>query len=139
MSPGINDPGTAINGIDYLTELMALRMQKKDTNIISRDDQIFVKMNTIDFDDLLYNIMAAIRTYCKHDIILVQKLLMMFHYLKKQKAEKESYYKAIEKETKSLLEDAEEAITNTTDIERAKKLASTLNLNFNYQKNGTNE
>jgi len=139
MSPGINDPGTAINGIDYLTELMALRMQKKDTNIISRDDQVFVKMNTIDFDDLLYNIMAAIRTYCKHDIILVQKLLMMFHYLKKQKAEKESYYIAIEKETRSLLNDAEEAISNTTDIEKAKKLASTLNLNFNYQKNGTNE
>ena len=30
MSPGINDPGTAINGIDYLTELFALRMHKKD-------------------------------------------------------------------------------------------------------------
>ena len=29
MSPGINDPGTAINAIDYLTELFALRMQKK--------------------------------------------------------------------------------------------------------------
>lgn len=139
MSPGINDPGTAINGIDYLTELFAVRMRKKDTNIISRDDALFVKMNTIDFDDLLYNIMAAIRTYCKHDVILVQKLLMMFHYLKKQTAESESYYESIEKEARNLLNDAEEAISNKTDIEKAKKLASSLNLNFNYQKNGTNE
>ena len=29
MSPGINDPGTAINAIDYLTELFALRITKK--------------------------------------------------------------------------------------------------------------
>jgi len=137
MSPGINDPGTAINGLDYLTELLALRMQKKDSNIIYRDNKVFIKMNTIDFDDLLYNLMAAIRTYCKHDIILVQKLLMMFHYLKKQKAEKESYYEAIEKEVRSLLNDAEEAIANKTDIEKAKQLASRLNLN--YPKNGTNE
>lgn len=132
MSPGINDPGTAINAIDYLSELFAVRMRKKDTNIISRDEVMYVKINTINFNDLLYNIMAAIRTYCKHDIILVQKLLLMFHYLKKQKAEDKSYYESIEKETINLLNDAEKAISNKTDIEKAKKLASTLNLNFNY-------
>lgn len=137
MSPGINDPGTAINGIDYLTELFAIRMQKNDTNIISRDETVFIKMNTIDFDDLLYNIMAAIRTYCKHDIILVQKLLMMFHYLKKQKAKNNSYYEAIDRESINLLNDAEEAISNDKDIETAKKLASKLNLN--YKTNGADE
>jgi len=138
MSPGINDPGTAINGIDYLTELFALRMQKKDTNMISRDEKVFIKMNTIDFADLLYNIMAAIRTYCKHDIILVQKLLMMLHYLKKQQAANDSYYEALDQESIYLLNDAEETISNKKDIETVKKLASKLNLNFNYNVNGTN-
>jgi len=139
MSPGINDPGTAINGIDYLTELFALRMRKKDTNMISRDETVFIKMNTIDFADLLYNIMAAIRTYCKHDIILVQKLLMMLHYLKKQQAANDSYYEALDQESIYLLNDAEETISNKKDIETAKKLASKLKLNYNYKTNGTNQ
>ncbi|CAL67260.1 DUF2254 domain-containing protein [Christiangramia forsetii] len=139
MSPGINDPGTAINGIDYLTELFALRMRKLDTNMISRDETVFIKMNTIDFADLLYNIMAAIRTYCKHDIILVQKLLMMLHYLKKQQAANDSYYESLDQESIYLLNDAEEAISNKKDIETAKRLASKLNLNFNYNANGTNQ
>ena len=34
MSPGINDPGTAITCIDYLSELFALRLKKKDFSFI---------------------------------------------------------------------------------------------------------
>jgi uncharacterized membrane protein len=77
MSPGINDPGTAINAIDYITELFALRMQKKDINVIRRDEIPYVKVETVDFKDLLYQVMVAIRTYCKHDVTLNQKLLIM--------------------------------------------------------------
>ena len=29
MSPGINDPGTALNGIDYLTELFPVANDEK--------------------------------------------------------------------------------------------------------------
>ncbi|SDR66224.1 DUF2254 domain-containing protein [Gramella sp. MAR_2010_147] len=130
MSPGINDPGTAINGIDYLTELLGIRMQKKDTNKIKRNDNVYIKMNTVDFEDLIYNIMASIRTYCKHDIIIVQKLLLMFHYLKKQQSEESSYRDVLNKEAANLIKDAEESIKNQVDIERVKKLASTFNLKF---------
>ncbi|MAM19707.1 MAG: DUF2254 domain-containing protein [Christiangramia sp.] len=133
MSPGINDPGTAINGIDYLTELLAIRLRKKDTSHIFRDDTIYIKMNTADFSDILYNIMASIRTYCKHDITLVQKLLLMFHYLKKQEVENESYNNALDREAKNLIDDAQEAISNEQDVEKAKELASKLYLNFKYE------
>lgn len=128
MSPGINDPGTAINGIDYLTELIAIRMQKKDSSKITRDGKVLIKLNTVDFDDLLYNIMAAIRTYCKHDIIIVQKLLLMFHYLKKQTSEKSSYCETIHKEANSLIIDAEASLENEKDIETVKSLAKRYNL-----------
>ncbi|APG59999.1 DUF2254 domain-containing protein [Christiangramia salexigens] len=130
MSPGINDPGTAINGIDYLTELLAIRMKKKDSNRITKDGHVFIKINTISFGDLLFNIMASIRTYSKHDIILVQKLLLMFHYLKKQRSHNNSYYDNIDQEAANLLRDAEDAITNKKDFERAKNLAIKLKLNF---------
>ncbi len=133
MSPGINDPGTAINGIDYLTELLAIRMKKKDTSHITRDDTVYIKLNTADFEDLLYNIMASIRTYCKHDIILVQKLLLMFHYLKKQDSKIESYNNSLDQEAKNLINDAQASIDNEEDVKKAKKLASTLHLNFKYE------
>jgi len=82
MSPGINDPGTCINAIDYLTELFALRMTKKDMSFyFDKDDTALIYIKTVSFEQLLYNVMAALRTYCKHDIIIVQKLFMMLQNL----------------------------------------------------------
>ena len=80
------------------------------------------------FEDLLYNIMAAIRTYCKHDIILIQKLLLMFSYLKKQEPEDSSYSKFIDAEAKNLMEDAKNAISNEVDLKKAANLAASFNL-----------
>ncbi|WP_373056801.1 DUF2254 domain-containing protein [Zunongwangia sp. H14] len=128
MSPGINDPGTAINGIDYLTELLSLRMQKKDSSVIRRDKKLYIKMSVVTFEELLYNIMASIRTYCKHDIILVQKLLLMFHYLLKQEPKDDNYTRTIKKEATNLLKDAKEAIANEGDVEKANNMAEKLNL-----------
>lgn len=42
MSPAVNDPGTAINGIDYLTDLFATRMQKKDNSMVSKNGEVYV-------------------------------------------------------------------------------------------------
>ncbi len=128
MSPGINDPGTAINGIDYMTELLALRMRKKDTSVIVRDEKAHIRINTISFEDLLNNIMASIRTYCKHDIILVKKLLMMFYYLEKQQSNEYSYSRNLRNEAENLLRDAKESIKNEDDIKTATNLAAKFNL-----------
>jgi len=128
MSPGINDPGTAINGIDYMTELLALRMRKRDTSFIVREDNTYIKLNTVSFEDLLKNIMASIRTYCKHDIILVQKLLLMFYYLEKQQPNEFSYSKNLRHEAENLLKDAKDSIKNEDDIKTAVNLAAKFNL-----------
>lgn len=130
MSPGINDPGTAINGIDYLTELFSLRLQKKDTTIIEENGISYIHINTVNFAELLYNVMVAIRTYCKHDIILLQKLMLMFRYLKMQPIDNPKNLKAIEQETKSLIFDAREAITNDRDLQKINDLVKQLDLNI---------
>jgi len=117
MSPGINDPGTAINAIDYLTELFAIRMRKKDkTYHLNKNGKALISIKTVDFDELLYNVMAALRTYCKHDVIIVQKLLIMFRYLlHKQEFLKDEYKKAIISEIVNLKKDALSEIHNTAD------------------------
>lgn len=128
MSPGINDPGTAINGIDYLAELFALRLRKKDEVIFSRDDRTFIRMCSISFDELLYNVLASIRTYCKRDVILIQKLLVMLEYLQNAPSARDEYRDSLIREAKSLVGDAKESIANKTDLHTIERLASNLNL-----------
>lgn len=115
MSPAVNDPGTAINGIDYLSELFALRMQRHDTEIISEEGTAYLRLATIDFEELLYNVMASIRTYCLHDIVLVQKLSLMFLYLQKQEALEEKYHAVVEKEVDIFIDAVQDSISNKDD------------------------
>lgn len=128
MSPGINDPGTALNGIDYLSELFSLRLQKKDTTIVESEGSPYIHINTVDFGELLYNVMAAIRAYCKHDIILIQKLMLMFRYLKMQPIDNPRHLKSIDLEAKTLVLDARETLTNDRDIEKINDLAKDMDL-----------
>jgi len=135
MSPGINDPGTAINAIDYLTELFAMRMQKKDTNIIRREEVPYLRITTINFKDLLYQVMAPIRTYCKHDVTLAQKLLVMLNYLLHQPTYNEDYKAEVKQEIDSLLTDAKNAVDNERDLEVLDSLSKNLQLKFSKLSN----
>ncbi|QNJ98333.1 DUF2254 domain-containing protein [Constantimarinum furrinae] len=117
MSPGINDPGTAVNAIDYLTELFALRMQKRDSGIITHNNEAVLKLAVVNFEELLYNVMASLRTYCKHDPIIVQKLIWMLTYLSKQQTTNEDYLNAVENELKILITESKLAFDSKKDIE----------------------
>lgn len=128
MSPGINDPGTAVNGLDYLTELFALRMQKNDHIIISHNEEPLVKINSLQFDELLYNVMASIRVCSKNNILVVQKLLVMFRYFLDQAAVNDQYREAIEIEVETLMADVKEGISNKRDVAQAFLLAEKLKL-----------
>ncbi|WP_179343580.1 DUF2254 domain-containing protein [Winogradskyella ursingii] len=118
MSPGINDPGTCINAIDLLTELFALRMTKKNKSYyFNKNEDALIYIKTVSFEQLLYNVMAALRTYCKHDIIIVQKLFMMLQYLlQKDDVLEESYNASIIEEINNLKKDALKNHENEADI-----------------------
>ncbi len=122
MSPGINDPGTAINAIDYLTDLFALRMQKRDNGIIVYDKKIHLRIATITFKELVYNVMASLRTYCKHDPVLVAKLLWMLKYLEKQPVEDEDYISVIKSEMDLLIGQAKKALDCEADIKTLERM-----------------
>jgi uncharacterized membrane protein len=128
MSPGINDPGTALNAINYLTELLALRMQKQDNQYLEIKGEVFIKMRSVNFEELLYQVLAPIRAYCKHDIIIIQKLGMLFYYLKGQKSINKKYYKVIDIEAKNLIADAKSAIKNEADIKKIYAIEKQLKL-----------
>ncbi|WP_157206845.1 DUF2254 domain-containing protein [Mariniflexile maritimum] len=124
MSPGINDPGTALNAIDYLSQLFALRIQKKDKSFIYIDDVAYVSMATVNFKTLIFQVMAELRTYCKHDVVIVEKLLIMLLHLKKiVDKEQVNYRNIIDEEIANLILDAEDVITNERDLNYIKSMA----------------
>lgn len=128
MSPGINDPGTALNSIDYLTELLRLRMMKSDHSYISDNGKVYVRERAVNFSELLYNFLASVRTYCKQDIVVVQKLGYMFIYLQKQEAREKSYYESLKVEAERLLLDAQHSLDNKADLDVILKMAEDLNV-----------
>jgi uncharacterized membrane protein len=122
MSPGINDPGTAINAVDYLTDLFALRMQKNDNGIIIHKENATLRMAVVTFKELMYNVMASLRTYCKHDPVMVEKLLWMMVYLQKQTAAEDNYIAVIKEEMGTLLEQAKNAFDSEWDVSVIEKM-----------------
>ena len=131
MSPGINDPGTALNAIDYLTELLRVRMLKPDRSYISEDDKTFVKLRVVNFKELLYNLNAAMRKYCSHDIVVTQKISRMFISLMRQKAVDPAYHLVLGVEAKRLLQESRASLKTEADIETVDVLYEEVELLLN--------
>ena len=119
MSPGINDPGTALTGLDYLTNLLKEFKGLRKFNCYQTDKGGRVFINALTYPELLKIVFASIRQYVRHDTIIMGKLLQMLHYLR----EDENYYsqqlfvEAIEEEAGIILKDVEKFIENEADRE----------------------
>lgn len=119
MSPGINDPGTAITCIDYLTQLFVLRMTKRDESfLIDTNGHAIVKVKIIPFGELLYYIYASLRQYCKADFIMMSRLLLSLKSLASAKATEDAYHKAILQQVHLIMIDAQKSISNPEDLNR---------------------
>ncbi len=78
LSPGINDPGTAIQAIDRLTDLFIHRLDLPDCCVL-KDDQHELRMiaTVVPIEDLFYFSFSAIRNYAGQDIPVLHKLLLL--------------------------------------------------------------
>lgn len=139
MSPGINDPGTAMNAIDYLTELLRIRMRLSDHSLICEDGKAYAQERVVKFHELLYNLIASIRTYCKNDIVVVQKIGQMFDYLQKQEAKESSYYQTLKTEAERLLYDAHHSLDNKSDQDVIRRMANNLGVKLKFGQGDVNE
>jgi len=117
MSPGINDPATALTTLDYLSSLFQLRMQIKDQNTYSVDNRFTIKIRTFSFEQLLGNCYTLYRQYCKHDALMMKKLLMILNHLSEQETAEEHYHAVIKIQINALKEDVELNIKNKMDLD----------------------
>lgn len=118
MSPGINDPGTALNTIDYLTFLFLILMEKHDYDYLhDKEGTNWVRIRNAKFSEVLYNVMATYRLYCKHDITVVRKLMQMLRTLTLNVIDS-SQMESIKLEIEQLEMDAKAHIENKRDLEK---------------------
>lgn len=123
MSPGINDPGTAMDAIDFLTELLSRRMQFGDELCLcDQEKRPRLYLNVVAFQDLVYYCFSAIRTYVAHDPVLVQKMLVAMQQLRSLKGYDDSYGKILLQEQQAFWEEARRKIENPHDLQRLQAL-----------------
>ncbi|ARS34984.1 DUF2254 domain-containing protein [Pontibacter actiniarum] len=128
LSPGINDPGTAIKAIDYLTALFALRMDLTDEKVLYDKDnagRIHFKHET--FGDLYAVSLSPIRLYGKGSVIIVLRLLQLLQSLLHKVGPHPELKPVLYGEAILLIHDADENTENPGDREKINSLLRQLN------------
>ena len=73
-SPAINDPGTSLGAIDYITQLLILREELKGYNCFTTDKQHYVYIPFLANEVLAAFCFEEMWNYMKQDPILVKSL-----------------------------------------------------------------
>ena len=78
LSPGINDPGTAIQAIDRLTDLFVELLFLQGYSILKdKNNDLRLIYEPLRYDDILYLSVNAISEYGKGDLTVMLKLLIL--------------------------------------------------------------
>ena len=128
LSPGINDPGTAIKSIDYLTELFLLKFKLKRDTIIYKKGGAKIRIQNPAVEKLLYYCYAPIRQYGKEDVILMLKLFNSFKEL--IPSAHPGFEEMILKQVRILTEDSDKYLNNSADREKINQLIEDINNSF---------
>jgi uncharacterized membrane protein len=116
MSPGINDPGTAVDVMDRLTGLLMKLMNLPEYNFFrseKKGGEVWFKSHH--FEDVLATAMQQLRQYCKQDATVLRRIFQMLFHLLGSAGKNQAYSKAIKEEMKALLEDASKNLNNSVD------------------------
>lgn len=82
LSPGINDPGTAVKAIDLLSDLLTKLMDVDERNYIPNGQEDTLVFTTpTPFQDVMFQIIVPIREYGKKDVSVLVRLLDCLKYM----------------------------------------------------------
>ncbi|WMN12278.1 DUF2254 domain-containing protein [Marivirga salinae] len=134
LSPGINDPGTAIRAIDLLAELFIQLMLIKQREFIKdKEENVCVYLMPITFEDILFQNFTPVRNYGQNDVQVMLQLLGSLEKMLEVDNEKKVYYKEIYDFTFSIINSCEGKFENKLDREQLNKMIYKINLKFPTQ------
>ena len=124
LSPGINDPGTAIQAIDYLTDLFQMLLQLKGQRVVGeKEGKPVLLYLPVPFRQIFGLCLTSLRNYAESDVTVLAKLIFLIKKTAASDGEEENslFYQS---ELDALAESAEKAISNRKDLEYVQKLIS---------------
>lgn len=115
LSPGINDPGTALKAIDFLTLLFIYRVKSEERNfLLDEKNNLRVIERNMTLDELLHRYLSPIRTYGKADLQINLRLLKCLNNVLHQSPH-HTHEAVLSKHIRAVLFDAEKNIQNPVD------------------------
>ncbi|WP_417662413.1 DUF2254 domain-containing protein [Pseudomonas sp.] len=127
LSPGINDPGTAIKSIDMLSVLFSQRLNLPTFDFSELEDEpprLFI--NELPLDQLLQQVLGPIRTYGAADPSVLVSLLQAFKNLLHQNPKPEHKVQLL-RHARSVIESADEHLTTPRDREEINDFIERIN------------
>ncbi len=115
MSPGINDPGTALMVIDRQTEVLSQLMTTPLHNYFLAKEGEEVWFARHDYGDVLAALMQEMRCYAKQDPLVVRRMFQMLYHLLQKASGSLTHTYSVMREIRALLEDARAEIPNGRD------------------------
>ncbi|MEX6504498.1 DUF2254 domain-containing protein [Pseudomonas zhanjiangensis] len=127
LSPGINDPGTAITAIDMLSVLFGRRLQLPDLDVAPLADEApRLYFFELSLDQMLQLIFGPIRVYGSSDPAVLTQLLQAFKNLLYQQP-RAHHRRELISHARSVVESADRHITNRRDREQLNDMIERFN------------
>ncbi|MCP2045784.1 DUF2254 domain-containing protein [Pontibacter sp. HSC-36F09] len=128
LSPSINDPGTAIKAIDYLTDLLIVRMRLTDEKIFhDKENVLRLRLDEVSFTELLSLCLGPIRVYGREDPVILLRLLNLLKNLCLAAKSHPKRLQSITSEALLIIADADDTVQNVGDREKINHMIDTLN------------
>ncbi|WP_326429914.1 DUF2254 domain-containing protein [Stutzerimonas frequens] len=126
LSPGINDPGTAIKAIDMLGVLLAERMQMPDHEVARAEDRPRIFIRELNLHQLLQMTFGPQRRYGADDLQVLQALLQACKNLL-YAAEDADTERVLLRHAQAVVDQAAISLTGVLDREAMVEAAQSLN------------
>lgn len=118
MSPGINDPGTAINAINKLGQLMNKYLEfPEKVNTLVANNKLTITDYTISAAEIMRILIQPIRLYAKQDNSVMYVLLKSLQFMKDNPNISEFNKEVVDIELNAMKFDIKNNITNPFDRE----------------------
>jgi uncharacterized membrane protein len=128
LSPGINDPGTALICIDYLINLFSLKAANlKNDYVCDRNNVVRLIAKEITIQEVFYHTFTPIREYGRNSITVFEHLLNAFQKLAVNDLESKILEEGIIKQAEALVYDADESFSTPLERGQINKLIKSLN------------
>jgi uncharacterized membrane protein len=119
MSPGINDPATALSAIDFLTSLLDTFLHHRPQNCaVGGNGDALVWLTARPLHEILFSLFSPLRTYCAGDVVVTRKIIYSLRQLQAIKTLSSVERLLFRREVQKIKEDFMKRSLNAADQKR---------------------